>query len=171
MLNGIDLQSIKESDLDEITDAFIAIGWNKPRSLYEKYLVQQLHGLRSVLIARENGKFCGYVTIKWESDYRGFNQNNIPEIIDLNVLPTYRNKGYGSLLITACEAMASERKYAHIGLGVGMTVDYGNAQRLYVQLDYVPDGCGLHYQNNALKYGDHTIVDDDLVLYFIKMLK
>lgn len=170
-MKELTLHAITAYDLDEIAAAFKLIGWNKPRSLYEEYLSQQSQGIRAVIVAREKGEFCGYVTIKWKSDYSGFNQKNIPEIVDLNVLPIYRNHGVGSALIAACEAMAAERKYVQIGLGVGMTVDYGNAQRLYVQLGYVPDGCGLHYKNNALNYGDHTVVDDDLVLYFIKELE
>ena len=170
MMTELILHAIKEDDLDEIAAAFHSIGWDKPRSLYENYLLQQSQGTRSVIIARENGKFCGYVTIKWLSDYSNFKQQNIPEVVDLNVLPTFRNKGIGSKLIKACETMAAERGYTNIGLGVGMTVDYGHAQRLYVQLGYIPDGCGINYKGQALHYSDLVPVDDDLVLYFTKQL-
>lgn len=167
-MTELTLQAIKEDDLDEIVAAFNAIGWDKPRSLYENYLLQQSQGTRSVICARENGKFCGYVTIKWVSDCSNFNQNNIPEIVDLNVLPSFRNRGIGSRLITACETMIADRGYIHIGLGVGMTADYGNAQRLYVQLGYIPDGRGIHYKGKSPHYSELVPVDDDLVLYFTK---
>jgi ribosomal protein S18 acetylase RimI-like enzyme len=134
-------------------------------------LNEQSHGTRSVIVAKENDKFCGYVTIKWKSEYPAFSQKNIPEISDLNVLPYFRKNGIGTMLIHACEALAKEHGHASIGLGVGMTADYGNAQRLYVHLGYVPDGYGLHYKNSPLNYGDKTIVDDDLVIYLSKLNK
>lgn len=57
-----------------------------------------------------------------------------------------------------------------IGLGVGMTADYGNAQRLYVHLGYIPDGRGLHYKCAPLKYGNQVTIDDDLVLFLKKSI-
>src|SRR4029079_1549181 len=45
-----------------------------------------------------------------------------------------------------------------------------NAQRLYVHLGYIPDGQGLHYKCNSLKYGNQVAVDDDLVLFFTKAI-
>jgi len=167
-LNQLALCSLEENDFDEIISAFKMIGWNKPRSTYETYFSEQSNNIRSTIVAKENGKFCGYVTIKWKSNYDSFAQQNIPEISDLNVLPTYRKHGIGTALINACEAMAKERGYTTIGLGVGMTADYGNAQRLYVRLGYIPDGRGLHYKCNSLEYGCQVTIDDDLVLFFTK---
>jgi GNAT superfamily N-acetyltransferase len=162
--------SLGEDDIDEIVSSFKRIGWNKPRSIYEAYLKEQSHGIRSVIIAKENGKFCAYVTIKWRADYPSFNQQNIPEISDLNVLPNFRKNGIGTALIHASESMAKERGHTNIGLGVGMTADYGNAQRLYIHLGYVPDGHGLHYKNTPLNYGDQTTIDDDLVIYLSRSI-
>jgi len=51
-----------------------------------------------------------------------------------------------------------------------MTADYGNAQQLYIQLGYLPDGRGLHYKNKVLHYAETVILDDDLVLYFTKAI-
>lgn len=161
---------LSQSDLDEIVLAFEKIGWHKPKSIYESYLEEQLSGLRSVLIARDGGKFCGYVTLKWMSDYSSFVEKNIPEIADLNVLPQYQKKGIGTKLIKACEDLAKGHGRAVIGLGVGLNSDYGNAQRLYVQLGYVPDGRGLHSKNIAAKYGEKVTVDDDLVIYLTKII-
>ena len=67
--------------------------------------------------------------------------------------------------------MTKTRDYETIGLGVGMTEDYGNAQRLYIHLGYVPDGRGLHYKYVPLNYNDKVIIDDDLVLFMTKSLK
>jgi ribosomal protein S18 acetylase RimI-like enzyme len=170
MESKIILSPLNENDIDDIVLAFKAIGWNKPKSLYENYLQEQSSATRSVIIAKIDGKFCGYVTMKWKSDYPAFNKKEIPEIVDLNVLPQYQNRGIGTQLIQACEAMAIERSKETIGIGVGMTADYGNAQRLYVCLGYIPDGNGLHYKNKQLQHSNVVTVDDDLVLYFTKKL-
>lgn len=168
MMDKIILLTMEESDISQIVLAFKNIGWNKPASIYDAYLKDQSEGLRSIIVAKVNGKFCGYVTLKYKSEYSGFNHKDIPEISDLNVLPEYRNAGVGTSLIIACEKLAEDRGCRTVGIGVGMTADYGNAQRLYVQLGYVPDGNGLHYKNQPLHYGDKAKVDDDLVLYFTK---
>ncbi|MBA2654370.1 MAG: GNAT family N-acetyltransferase [Gammaproteobacteria bacterium] len=162
--------SLKQDDIDEIVFSFKAISWHKPKTLYENYLTEQVNNLRTVLIARQDEKFCGYVTIKWQSSYPGFYKQNIPEISDLNVLPCYRKQGIGSALIVACEEIVQDRGHAEIGIGVGMTADYGNAQRLYVQLGYIPDGCGLFYKCDTVHYGSNVIVDDDLLLWLVKKM-
>ncbi|MBI5447470.1 MAG: GNAT family N-acetyltransferase [Gammaproteobacteria bacterium] len=169
-MNQLILVPLSQPDLDEIALAFKQTGWHKPKSIYEAYLKEQLSGHRSVLIARDTGKFCGYVTLKWVSDYLFFSEKNIPEIADLNVLPQYQKKGIGTKLIQACEDLARERERKVIGLGVGLIADYGSAQRLYVHLGYVPDGRGLYYKNMAVKYAEKVMVDDDLVIYLTKIL-
>ena len=169
-IEQLELVSLDAKHINEIVEAFTKIGWNKPASLYEKYLNEQVQKLRTVLIATQQGIFCGYVTIKWQSEYPAFNSGNIPEIVDLNVLPDFRGLGIGTKLIQACEQIAKDHGHTEIGLGVGMTSDYGSAQRLYVYLGYVPDGHGLFYKKQALSYGDTVMVDDDLVLYFRKKL-
>jgi ribosomal protein S18 acetylase RimI-like enzyme len=168
-MNNLTLKPLDTLDLDEIVSAFQKIGWHKPKSIYETYLNEQLSGLRSIIVAKINEKFCGYVTIKWKSDYSSFAKQDIPEIVDLNVLPEYRMKGIGTELIQACERLSKERGRSLIGLGVGLTADYGSAQRLYVQLGYIPDGRGLHHKNSAAKYGEKVNVDDDLVIYLTKI--
>src|SRR5690349_21269170 len=102
-MNHLTVAPLQKSDLDEIVLAFKQIGWHKPKSIYETYVEEQSSGVRSALVARDDGKFCGYVTIKWISDYPFFAENNIPEIADLNVLPDYRKQGIGTKLIEACE--------------------------------------------------------------------
>ena len=104
---------LEENNFDEIVSAFEIIGWNKPKSTYETYFQEQSNGIRSVIVAKDNGKFCGYVTIKWKSDYDSFARRNIPEISDLNVLPTYRKHGIGTALLNVCEAMAKTWLYKH----------------------------------------------------------
>jgi ribosomal protein S18 acetylase RimI-like enzyme len=170
VIDTLDIATLNESHIDEIVSSFNSIGWTKPRSIYKSYILEQKQNLRSIFLAKVHGRFCGYVTIKWKSNYEPFDINNIPEISDLNVLPTFRNNGIGTLLVQQCENAARQHGHTEIGIGVGMTRDYGNAQRLYARLGFVPDGNGLHYKYKAANYSETVKVDDDLVLYLKKML-
>jgi len=153
-MNKVDLTPLEYNDIDEMVSAFKNIGWQKPKMLYEMCLSEQTQHKRFILVAKINNTFCGYVTLKWQTEHLPFSDNHIAEIADLNVLPHFRNKGIGTQLIQACESTLKEKGYAEIGLGVGMTADYGNAQRLYVHLGYVPDGRGLYYKDKQLSYSD-----------------
>jgi hypothetical protein len=67
------------------------------------------------------------------------------------------------------ERLVAER-FETVGIGVGMTADYGAAQRLHVQRGYLPDGHGLTYDTKPLSHGQSVVVDDSLVLYFTRTL-
>lgn len=162
---------LKESDLDEIAAAFRALGWDKPRLQYETYLREQAAGYRSVIVAREEGRFAGYVTVVWDSLYPEFRTIGAPEIVDLNVLPDFRRRGLGMKLMEEAEKLAGERGFQKIGLGVGLLADYGSAQRLYYRLGYMPDGRGLHTGNRPAQYGEMVEAGDNLVLYLSKTLR
>jgi ribosomal protein S18 acetylase RimI-like enzyme len=166
----IEFNSLCKNDISEIVSAFSKIGWNKRTTIYESYLREQISNQRIILIAKDNHQFCGYVTLKWQSNYPSFNNNHIPEITDLNVLPHFRKQGIGTMLIKQCEQIARDRGYKEIGIGVGMTQDYGNAQRLYVHLGFIPDGNGLYHHYSQINYADTITVNDDLVLYLKKDL-
>lgn len=167
-MTEIKLSSLNKNDINEIVNSFREIGWDKSKEVYENYLEEQSQKLRTIFIAKVHNKFAGYVTLKWISDYSYFSQNSIPEIKDLNVIPTYRNMGVGTRLIKACEDLAKNEGCRKIGLGVGLIADYGNAQRLYVSIGYIPDGRGMHYKGISVVYFQEVIADDDLVLYFEK---
>jgi ribosomal protein S18 acetylase RimI-like enzyme len=164
------IRRLESKDIPEIAHAFQAIGWNKPASQYERYLGQQELGVRDVYVAFVEGQFAGYLTICWESSYESFFVKSIPEIVDFNVLPTFRRMGIGTQLMDR-----AEREIAKIssvaGIGVGMTSDYGAAQKLYVLRGYIPDGLGLHWRDHHVHYHEDVIVDDNLALYLTKELK
>lgn len=156
-------------DIPEIVEAFEQLGWDKPASQYERYLMEQALKIRDMYIARIKGQFAGYLTICWKSGYEPFRQRNIPEVMDFNVLPSFRRLGIGTQLMEQAETeIAKVSLFA--GIGVGMTPDYGAAQRLYVLRGYVPDGNGLHYLGHPTRYGEPIKADDNLVLYLTKEL-
>jgi GNAT superfamily N-acetyltransferase len=161
---------LAQSDLVEIAEAFRALGWDKPQLQYETYLREQAAGYRTVLVARDKGIFAGYVTLVWDSRYPGFQHLNIPEIVDLNVLPAFRRRGIGASLMKQAELLAANRGHEDVGLGVGLLADYGSAQRLYIRLGYMPDGRGLYSGNSPAQFGEGIIANDDLVLYLSKKL-
>jgi GNAT superfamily N-acetyltransferase len=165
----IAIRLLQPQDIVPMAAAFTAIGWNKPAAQFERYLAEQEQSRRLVLVAFADERFCGYINIVWEPDYPPFREAGIPELQDFNVLPSHRRRGIGSTLMRAAEKQVADRSEL-VGIGVGMTADYGPAQRLYVQRGYIPDGRGLVYANRFPAYGDHVRVDDDLVLHFTKRL-
>jgi GNAT superfamily N-acetyltransferase len=203
MKNHTQIHTLISQEVASISEAFNQIGWNKPASLFEEYLKEQEVGTRIVWVvcihrhceqseaiqenntgsprfARYDGirsdlnsEFAGYVTLKWQSQYPSFKAENIPEIMDLNVLPVYRKMGIGSLLLDATEKEAATKSQI-IGIGVGLYAGedggYGSAQRLYVKRGYIPDGKGVTYNYEPTIPGNSYPLDDDLVLWFTKKL-
>jgi ribosomal protein S18 acetylase RimI-like enzyme len=163
------IRRMTADDCEIITKAFASQNWNKPLAQYEKYLNEQIADTREVLIAEAEGEFAGYLTIVWKSDFLPFRENNIPEIVDFNVLIKFRNHGIGTKLMDAAENLIGE-KHKMVGIRVGLTADYGAAQRMYVKRGYVPDGSGISQNGVSLKYGDKITIDDNLNLSFTKNL-
>jgi len=163
------IRLLHAEDIEPIAAAFAKLGWHKSASQYEQYLSEQEAGLRVVLVSFLNGEFTGYLTILWRSHYSAFAAEKIPEIVDFNVLPQIRRQGIGSALMDEAERRVGEIN-AVVGLGVGLTADYGSAQRMYVKRGYLPDGRGLFSHGQPAQYGQPVLVDDDLVLYFTKSL-
>ena len=164
------IRALENRDIPEVAEAFRNLGWNKPASQYERYLRQQELCVRNVYVAFVEGQFAGYLTICWESSYQPFFVQSIPEIVDFNVLPQFRREGIGTQLMdTAEHEIAGVSPVA--GIGVGVTPDYGAAQKLYILRGYVPDGLGLHWRDHHVRYGDEIKVDDELALYLTKELK
>lgn len=141
--------------------------WPKHQSLFETYYDEQRNHKRYIWVALINENPVGYVTLKWQSDYKPFQEKNIPEINDLNVLSNYRNQGIGSQLLKTAESAAFDKSNI-VGLGVGLYSDYGAAQQLYFRKGYIPDGAGITYDNTPVKPGKSVIVDDELLLWLIK---
>jgi GNAT superfamily N-acetyltransferase len=165
----LELRQLLPSDVADIFAAFAQLGWNKPASQYQRYLVEAAQGVRTAIVARLDGLFVGYVTIKWESDYPPFRDAAVPEVQDFNVLPDFRRRRIGSRLMDEAEKIIVARSWT-AGIGVGFGSDYGAAQRLYVLRGYVPDANGGTSRGMRVKWGDSVTVDDDLVLYFTKTL-
>jgi GNAT superfamily N-acetyltransferase len=164
------IRLLESDDIPQIARAFQALGWNKPASQYEHYLLDQFSGNRDVYVAFIEERFVGYLTICWASGYEPFRKAKIPEIVDFNVLPEFRRQGIGTQLMDKAESEIVKLSPV-AGIGVGMTPDYGAAQRLYILRGYVPDGRGLWYRRHHLQHDEEITVDDSLALYLTKELQ
>lgn len=164
------IRLLESKDIPQIAEAFAKLGWHKPASQYEQYLLEQKLNRRNVYVAFVAEQFAGYVTVCWVSTYEPFYCANIPEIVDFNVLPEFRRQHIGTALMDKAESEIAQVSCI-AGIGVGMTADYGAAQRMYVLRGYIPDGRGLHHVDRPVHYGEQITVDDDLALFFTKKLK
>jgi GNAT superfamily N-acetyltransferase len=161
------IRTLEPQDIPVIVKAFQGIGWrSKTTKLYLSYWNEQNSRKRTIFVALLGGVFTGYVTVKWQSDYPPFIERNIPEIADLNVLPKYRRRGIATLLVEEAERRIFEISNS-VGIGFGITADYGPAQRMYVGRGYIPDGQGLFADGRYIHEG--AIVNiDDCVIYLTK---
>ena len=166
---NIHIRKLNEQDPVVISNSFKEQGWEKPVELYFRYLEEQKSGDRISIIAEVDNHFAGYVNIIWTSYYPSFKEQGIPEINDFNVLIKYRRLGVGSKLMDSAEHMIKERSDI-AGIGVGLFSDYGNAQILYAQRGYVPDGKGIYQGHGYVERGDTVTIDDDVALYLTKKL-
>lgn len=164
------IRLLEHSDVPLMAAAFEKLGWDKPASQYERYFIEQAMEIRDVYVAYVGEQFAGYLTICWTSPYPAFREAKIPEIVDFNVLPEFRRQRIGSALMDKAESEIA--KVSDVaGIGVGMTPDYGAAQRMYVQRGYIPDGHGLYQRDHYPAYHEQVRVDDDLALFFTKRLR
>lgn len=92
--------------------------------------------------------------------YKFFLKQQIPEIMDSNILPAFRGKGIGNIGTKGC------KKGNIVGIGVGLCRDYRAAQKLYI----IPDANRVTYNYQPDAPESIVALDDDLVLWFMKKL-
>ena len=78
--------------IDMMLFSFANANWSKPRSTFEQYFSEQQDGDRKIWVAFDAMQLAGYVTLCWKSKYLPFLHADIPEIMDLNVLPKFRER-------------------------------------------------------------------------------
>jgi GNAT superfamily N-acetyltransferase len=154
-------------DATRMQAAFKQMGWSKPDGYFEACCQAQEAGALVLLVAEKAGAYVGHLKVVWQPDYPFFKTQGIPEIQDLNVLPTYRRQGVATKLVEAAEALIRQRSRV-VGIGVGLYASYGPAQRMYILRGYIPDGHGATYRGTTLSGGETVMVDDDLVIYLTR---
>jgi GNAT superfamily N-acetyltransferase len=194
----VTIRDMKQSDCLIIHNEITAQNWNSEISRYEAYYNEQANNERYVFIAEYRGNIAGYTTLipvamegpfapsTRQHDCITYSEANtpplsgkatiatevsqgIPEVVDFNVFIKYQRLGIGNRILDAAEAKAAE--FSNIlSLGVGLHSGYGSAQRIYVKRGYLPDGSGVWYQNRHLGQHEPCNNDDELILYFSKVL-
>ena len=124
----------------------------------------------TVLIGSFDDEDVAIGLLNWNPRYALYRKMQIPEIQDLNVMPEFRRNGIATAMIKWCEGLARSKGKDMIGIGVGLTKDYGPAQILYIRLGYVPDGYGVTHDREAVVTHASYRMDDDLSLMMIKAL-
>lgn len=171
-LENLKIEILQSKDLHEIVERF-SFPWTSSeatKAKWETYLSEQTAGDRIACLARLEGRLIGYGSLLKDSKYPSFKSSGIPEIHDVWISEEYRGHGFGKQLICHLEKLSQKENYPSVGLGVGLYKDYGRAQRLYIQLGYVPDGEGATYQYQPIVPGNSYPVDDDLVIWLKKDL-
>lgn len=166
----IDLSPMTAQDLEPIVTGYCP-SWTTPDQLqakWQSYFHEQQEGIRTVGILRRGEELLGYGSLLLKSKYPHF--AGIPEIHDVWIYEKHRKQGHGRRLIGWLEALARQKGYKEIGIGVGLYADYGAAQKLYVQLGYIPDGHGVTYNYKPATPGTSYPLDDELVLWLKKTL-
>src|SRR5215475_1450090 len=80
----LSIKWLETQDISGILHTFSK--WGKKAALFERYLDEQQRGERIVLVATLGPRVVGYTTLIWRSPRQEFQQQNIPEIMDLNVI-------------------------------------------------------------------------------------
>ncbi len=141
------------------------------REYYERCLERQSMGELAIILAELDDDIVGYCILNWQPKYAYFKKCELPEIQDLNVLPSHRRQGIGETLIRHCEGLARENGHAEMGIGVGLDASFGAAQRLYARLGYIPDGSGVSYDRKQVAAGEFRPVDENLCLMMTKTME
>jgi GNAT superfamily N-acetyltransferase len=168
-LRDLTIRRIASGDSVVMAKAFSTLGPSKSIDQFERYLREQNEGRREVLLALVAGESAGYVTVNWHPSYAPLAAAGIPELQDLNVLPSFRRRGIATHLVDHAEEIVSAR-CGQVGIAVGLHPGYNAAQRMYVSRGYVPDGHGVTVRDEFVREGQTVVMDDDLVLHLLKRL-
>lgn len=136
-----------------------------------RFLQQCENGERLIWAAWDAaGRFLGHITLQYGSEYPPFHRRRIPEIVDLWVEPAARRHGIGKKLLVEVIAEGKRIKAPAIGLGVGITRDFGAAHCLYAKTGFIPDGSGVWAQGHPTQEGDVITLGHDVIMMWVKGL-
>lgn len=159
----IKIRKAGPEDVRDLYDLYTQIG-HKENGYFERCLDEGY----GIFIAEHDGETGGFCILNTDPRYSLYKKLNVPELQDLNVIPSLRQKGIATSLVRHCEKVAKESGAEALGIAVGLTKDYGSAQRLYIKLGYMPDGYGMTYDRETVPSGARVVADDDLCLMLLK---
>jgi GNAT superfamily N-acetyltransferase len=166
------MRKLQLNDLPYLAEVFCP-SWSTPaanRKVWDDYYYEQEEHLRDVFLLEKEHVTIGYGSILYQSKYYWFKEAQIPEIDSLCIAALHRNHGHGTHITHHLENIARNKGFSQIGIAVGLSKDYGPAQKLYAKLGYIPDGNGITSHYISVDRGKSYPVDDDLLLWNIKTL-
>ena len=166
------IRPLKKADIPQIVKRY-TFPWSslkKTESLWSTYYEEQEKGMRTVAIIEKDHEILGYGSLLRKSECPFFLSRQIPEINAIWIDEKHRRQGLGTALIRWIENLAIKEGSEQIGIGVGLYRDYGQAQQLYFQLGYIPDGNGITYKGKPTIAGQSYPLDDELILWLTKPL-
>jgi len=166
----VSIRRAEQADIPKLDAMVDTLGYYNTPGYFERCLQEQADGKRELYIASLGGRDVAYAMLNWQPGYAPFRRLNIPEIQDINTVHDARRKGVATALIKHCEDRARDKGCDAMGIGVGLHSGYGNAQRLYARLGYVPDGAGVTYDREAVTPMELRPIDDNLSLMMLKDL-
>jgi GNAT superfamily N-acetyltransferase len=169
MDNSLSIRPLEMNHIGMIIEGLVESDINRSEDYFKLCLLENELNKRVTLLAFFQKEFAGYINIIFNSRYPYFYKKRIPEISDFFVLPEFRKKGIGTKLLQAAERAISNT-YNRDGLGVGLYVDYGSAQKLYLSNGYHPDVTSISALNNSSSSSRFTKIDDELMVYLFKRL-
>jgi GNAT superfamily N-acetyltransferase len=168
MVMQLSIRQCESGDISDLNQFVKSAAHLIENQYFESAFKEQLDNKRIIFLAFVDNVLAGYVHLNFHPLYAPFSRLNIPEIQDLFVLADYRRQGIGEHLILVSEKAAKEYGAESIGIGVGITGDFGSAQRLYIRMGYVPDGAGVVFDRQKVQSGDIRPIDDRLCLMVVK---
>jgi GNAT superfamily N-acetyltransferase len=171
MVMQLTIRNCEMGDIPTLNQFVKTVAHSIENQYFEIAFQEQIDKKRIIFLAFAEGVLAGYVHLNFQTLYAPFAHMNIPEIQDLFVNLDYRRQRIGEHLIIACEKYATEMGAECIGIGVGVTGDFGSAQRLYIRMGYIPDGAGVVFDLQKVQSGDIRPIDDRLCLMFVKSIK
>lgn len=145
-------------------------GCKKPSMSWKDYLGDLQSENCMVQVVDVNDEIVGIGVVKLTSEFQLFHQNNIPQFDCVFIAEPFRNRGLGRGLVALIESLLVKKGYKQAGVGLGLTREYGVAQKLFVGMGYVPIIEGITFKNQPVTAGQYYTVDDDLVLWLVKSL-
>lgn len=167
----ITVRPMEKRDISSLDQWFgLHTNYRRKPGKWQDLMKRHARGERTVVVAEIEGQAVGYCSLVYRSKYPPLKTKAIPEINDLIVIPPARKQGVARTIIEHLEKVAKEKGSTAIGICVGLYADYGQAQRLYVKMGYIPDGQGAFYDNEPCIPGQAYKLDDELVIGFTKEL-
>ena len=170
MVMVVSIRVCEESDIPSLYTLTKTGGHSIEDAYFETAFKEQVDGKRLVFLIFKEDILSGYAHLNFHPQYLPFSRLGIPEIQDIFVHPDFRRLGLAAHLISACEAEAKSRGITDIGIRVGVTYQFGTAQRLYHRMGYMPDGAGVVFDRQNVQSGDIRPIDERLCLMLVKSI-